>query len=299
MIAMGSTMRQVHLGETVWYEDTDGDGYGNVASPLPACDQPTGYVANYDDCDDGNIQTSPNAFEVCDGIDNNCDGAVDEPGATGEQQFYADLDGDTFGDPNNTQLACTQPSFFTTNSDDCNDANATVYPGATEVCDSLDNDCDGDIDTGAVDAVSYFIDADGDGYGGLSYTECTPPTNAMYVGGDCNDSDPVQNLDDADGDGFTSCDNDCDDFDANENPTVMWYVDVDGDGFGDPTNCNLCEPANPSDVLDGTDCNDADATENPTVTWYADSDGDTYGDPAKFCGVCSSQYHRCTGRIRL
>ena len=53
------------MGETVWYEDTDGDGYGNVASPLPACDQPTGYVANYDDCDDGNIQTSPNAFEVC------------------------------------------------------------------------------------------------------------------------------------------------------------------------------------------------------------------------------------------
>ena len=273
------------LGETFWYEDTDGDGYGNVGTPLPACDQPSGYVANYDDCNDADIQTSPNAFEVCDGIDNNCDGTVDESGSTGEQTFYADLDGDGFGDLNNTQQACNQPSYFTTNSDDCNDTNGTVYPGASEVCDGLDNDCDGGVDVGAVDATSYFLDADGDGYGGLSYSDCTPPTEAMYVGGDCNDSDSLQNLDDTDGDGVSSCDGDCDDFDATENPTVTWYVDIDGDGFGDVSVSYGCERNDSTDVLDSTDCDDGDAEEYPGVVWYADADGDGFGSAAS--GTCS------------
>jgi hypothetical protein len=190
------------------------------------------------------------------------------------------LDGDGFGDPNNTQMSCTQPNYFTSNSDDCNDANATVHQGATEVCDGLDNDCDGDVDGGAVDAVVYFLDIDGDGYGGQSYSECTPPTDAMYVGGDCNDTDVTQNLDDVDEDGFSSCDGDCDDADASENPTVTWYVDFDGDTFGDPSTANVCERTNTSDVLNNTDCDDGDASENPNVTWYADVDGDGFGDPA-------------------
>ena len=231
------------IGSLVWYADADNDGYGDAANMMVMCRSALRLCANYDDCDDGDIQTSPNAFEVCDGIDNNCDGSVDEPGATGEQTFYADLDGDGFGDPNNTQMSCTQPNYFTTNSDDCNDANGTVHQGATEVCDGLDNDCDGDVDGGAVDAVVYFLDIDGDGYGGQSYSECTPPTDAMYVGGDCNDTDAAQNLNDVDGDGFSSCDGDCDDADVSENPTVTWYVDVDGDTFGDPSTANAWNAA--------------------------------------------------------
>jgi hypothetical protein len=185
--------------------DADGDGYTSDV-----------------DCNDNNASIHPGATEVCNGVDDNCNGSVDEG-------FDKDGDG------------------FTTCGGDCNDANPAIRPGATEVCNSIDDDCDGLIDEG--------FDQDGDGY-----TTC---------GGDCNDANPqihpnqpelcngiddncngqVDEAFDADGDGYTACAGDCNDGNAAIHPGAVevcdgldddcdglvdeGFPDTDGDGLAD------------------------------------------------------------------
>ena len=299
----GFNNEQGSIGESVWYLDQDGDGFGDVANPTILCDLPTGYVENYDDCDDTNAQTSPNAFEICDSVDNNCDGLIDESGATGESAYFADLDNDGQGDPNNSVMSCSQPNFYTLDSLDCDDSNATIYTGATEVCDGLDNDCDGSQDNNAIDIVQYYIDADGDGYGGIQYEECTPPTDAMYVGGDCDDGDSTLNLDDLDSDGFSTCDSDCNDLDATFIP-----VDLDGDGYstcdGDCDDSDIgLEPADVDgdgySTCDG-DCDDGDSILTPEdldTDGYSTCDGDCddFDSSANLDDADGDGYSSCNG----
>ncbi|MCB9745531.1 MAG: hypothetical protein H6740_23330 [Alphaproteobacteria bacterium] len=112
----------------VEYEDGDGDGYA-------ACV----------DCDDADGEIHPDADEVCDGVDNNCDGEVDEATAVDALTFYADLDMDGYGDVDNPTVACTAPSGFVDDATDCDDSADSIYPGAVELCDAVDSDCDGVI----------------------------------------------------------------------------------------------------------------------------------------------------------
>ena len=134
-------------GGATWYADADGDSYGDAASTTVACDVPVGYVADNTDCNDGDAAINPAATEVCDGIDNNCDGNIDE-GLT-FVTYYADGDGDTYGDAGMASTTCDgAPVGYVENSSDCNDADAAVNPSATEVCDGIDNNCDGNIDEG-------------------------------------------------------------------------------------------------------------------------------------------------------
>ena len=110
---------------STWFQDVDGDDYTSGVT-ISSCTQPNGYIANPlgMDCNDNDASINPGAPEICDGLDNDCDGTVpaDE----------ADADGDGF-------RICEN---------DCNDADASVYPGATEVCDGEDNDCNGLVDDG-------------------------------------------------------------------------------------------------------------------------------------------------------
>jgi len=106
----------------------------------------------------------PPTEEVCDSLDNDCDGTIDEDVTT---TFFEDGDGDGFGNPANFVEACTQPDGFVTDNTDCDDVQATVNPGQMEICDGLDNDCDGSIDEGGVCILtetncSDGIDNDGD-----------------------------------------------------------------------------------------------------------------------------------------
>ena len=113
-------------------DDFDGDGYSKADG----------------DCDDNQAAVHPGADEVCDSIDNDCDNLTDDAddSVTGTSVFYMDSDGDGAGWLDSSIEACLEPEGYVANSDDYDDLNSSVFPGATEHCDGVDNDCDDEID---------------------------------------------------------------------------------------------------------------------------------------------------------
>ena len=156
----------------VTYEDADGDG-----------------VSAEVDCDDENAAINLDAVEMCDSVDNNCDGIIDTDAADMET-WYADTDGDGYG-YGAPILACDAPADALADDSDCDDENPAVNPAAVEVCDTLDNNCDGVIDTDATDMATWYGDTDGDGYGdATAYTvACDAPANTIADATDCDDTD--------------------------------------------------------------------------------------------------------------
>ncbi|QDG53073.1 hypothetical protein FIV42_20690 [Persicimonas caeni] len=279
--------------DNLLYADTDGDGRGDLNSPLFLCDPnqnpPTGYVANADDCDDDNAaaygagDAGQAAEEVCDGVDNDCDGTVDEPTAIDAQTWYADTDGDGEGDAATSQQACTQPTDYVANADDCDDGDDQRYSTNTETCDTKDNDCNGLVDDGVT--TRYFLDADTDGFGDpTNYRdECSQPSGYVLDNTDCDDGDDEKapNLSEA----CDQKDNNCDG-EVDEGVTTTYYQDFDGDGFGS-THQPVEACSQPSGyVTNADDCFDvhhkiypgaAELEQNSTAC-MKDADDDGYGD---------------------
>ncbi len=194
-IGMEIGVEAFNYAESYFFKDEDGDGF-----------------YNYVDCDDNNAAVNPDAVEVCDGIDNNCDGSVDE-GLT-VSTYYLDSDGDGFGDENVTIDTCaeTPPAGYVANAMDCGDTNDLQYPGAVELCDGVDNNCDGIVDNTSIFFV-YYEDADGDGFGSPVMTFDTCATNPPA--------------------GFVANDLDCDDTNPNINPNAVEILDsLDNDCNG-------------------------------------------------------------------
>ncbi len=199
--------------------DPDRDGYG-VGSTC----------TNVGDCDQTNPNSYPGAVEICDGEDNDCDGKEDEEleGTT----FYADRDRDRAGDPDTAQESCGDLEGFVTNADDCNDDDPTIYTGAPELCDELDNNCNDVEDEGAVDQ-GFYPDGDGDGFGDETATatlSCEPIEGSVTNADDCNDGNGLVSPAAAEscGDGL---DNDCDgDLDCDDS-------DCDGDSACTASEC--------------------------------------------------------------
>ena len=157
-----------HLGHGDWlpidfYADADADGFGDDGDVATLCEQPAGTSTVGGDCDDGNANTYPGAVEICDGLDNDCDGQVPADETDDDGDGVSECEGD------------------------CDDADVDNSPLNAEVCDGQDNDCDGSIDEG------FDLDLD-------SFTSCD---------GDCNDFDDTINplAPEVCGDGI---DNDCD-----------------------------------------------------------------------------------------
>ncbi|MBK9366760.1 MAG: putative metal-binding motif-containing protein [Deltaproteobacteria bacterium] len=138
--------------------DTDGDGHSDSI-----------------DCDDTDATIHPGAAELCDGVDQDCDGTADEGVTT---TFFADADGDGYGRADKSLESCASAvTGYVEQDGDCDDGDASVSPAGTESCDGVDNNCDGDTDEdGAVGSFTVYIDADADGYGGLDSREvCAAP----------------------------------------------------------------------------------------------------------------------------
>lgn len=138
------------------------------------------------DCDDDASAVNPAAQEVCNDADDDCDGDVDE-GLRGT--YYPDSDGDEYGRTGDSALACLRPPGFAERGGDCDDTNPEVRPDAPEICNALDDDCDGFTDEGV--AARYYRDADADGYGAaLEWVDsCVEPAGYVTVSLDCDDSD--------------------------------------------------------------------------------------------------------------
>jgi hypothetical protein len=182
------------LGCAVLFADADGDGYGDLSDPRCVCAAVAPYTAAVPgDCADNDAQVSPAAPEACNGIDDDCDAAVDEVGAAGCGELYLDADGDGYGLLGAALCACGPTGSYSASVvGDCDDTAAAVFPGQAEACNAIDDDCDGVVDgPGAAGCLTWFLDADGDGFGvqGSSSCRCAPvaPFTAA-VDGDCDDT---------------------------------------------------------------------------------------------------------------
>jgi len=128
------------------YQDSDGDGFGGTVSQ-EVCEDVEGYVSNQQDCDDSDSMVYPNAVEHCNNIDDDCNAIIDD-NPIDPLSWYYDGDGDGVGSGSATS-SCMPPTQYVASDGDCDDSNSDIYPGANEICDGFDNDCDGDIDGNA------------------------------------------------------------------------------------------------------------------------------------------------------
>ena len=147
---------------TASYPDLDADGFGDDRFIDFSCEPPPGYVVTGGDCNDTSVLTYPGATERCDDEDNDCDDEIDE-GVM--YTWYADSDGDGYGDVDVAIDACDPGPGYVATATDCDDVDPMSHPGAFEICDGIDNDCDGETDDSAIDATDWHPDADTDGYG--------------------------------------------------------------------------------------------------------------------------------------
>ena len=138
--------------QSMFYADLDHDGYGSASSGTQKSTQPAGYVTNHLDCNDNPAKNGanihPGAPELCNAVDDNCNGTIDD--GLSLHTYYFDSDHDGYGNPNTSKNTCIQPTGYITNNLDCNDQNAGLHPGTNDLCNGIDDNCNGQVDENAI-----------------------------------------------------------------------------------------------------------------------------------------------------
>ncbi len=269
------------------------------------------------DCDDTDAAVYSEATEVCDDVDNDCDGLTDDSdtsvASAGKSTFYRDADGDGYGVSTTTVSRCDAPSGYVSNSTDCNDSSSSINPGATETAgDGVDSTCDG--------RETCYVDADNDNYRTTSTvsstdSDCSDSGEALSsdTSGDCNDSSSSINPGatetagdgtDSNCDGLETCYADADN-DLYRTSTTVSSTDSDCSDSGEALSSETsgdCDDTSSSinpaatEVCDGddndcdglTDSADSSVDTSSGGTYYDDDDGDGYGDPADRTSSCDA-----------
>ncbi len=268
---------------TMWFLDRDADGFGEWAMSFESCVPVPGYSLVAGDCDDSNPEIYPENPESCDGLDNDCDGSVDED-VPFNLVWYRDADDDDYGNAAVTTTGCLAPTGFVANNTDCNDQTALVHPTADERCDGIDNDCDLLVDDddpdGVVDGDMVYLDFDLDGYGHpfVTAVACQPVPGWSANGDDCLDTDVTVNPNATEvcGGGDENCNGLVDDADPGVDPATMVtrWLDWDGDGLGDITVEDDACSFPVGWVTNSEDCDDSDPAVLDQGNWAVDEDGD-------------------------
>ena len=286
--------------ESLFYLDADGDSFGDQQAWVNVCEAPDEYVADHTDCDDQDAEVSPEATEACNGMDDNCDGAIDELDECavdtdddgipdwrevelGTDPDQADSDGDGLSDGEEEELG-TDPLDEDTDGDGLSDGEEIDLG-----LDPLSTDSDGD---GVDDYTEVTADTDGDGLTDWdeTHTYGTDPEVADSDGDGLSDAEEVElgtdPLDaDSDGDGVddgtevelgldpSATDSDGDGIDDADEVAAhfTWYADADGDGFGEPGTGTVSSTAPSSTVGNDGDCDDSDPAVNPDAAEICDS----------------------------
>ncbi|MBI5550264.1 MAG: putative metal-binding motif-containing protein [Desulfobacterales bacterium] len=286
-----------------FYQDADSDSHGLISATTRACAAPGGYVSSNDDCNDTLASVYPGANETCNGIDENCNGAVDEGVLI---TFYRDADNDTYGNATATTQACTVPAGYVATSSDCNDTVASIHPGASETCNTADDNCNGSVDEGVL--VTFYQDADSDSYGNATATTqaCTVPAGYVATSNDCNDT--VASIHPGASETCNAADDNCNGS-VDEGVLLTFYRDADRDTYGNAGITTQACAVPSGYTTNSTDCNDGLASVHPgaaeicntldedcdgtvdegvLLTFYADQDSDGHGNSASVRQACSA-----------